>query len=359
MRSPLINQFSTIFVGTIFATLFACNMKKQTKDTSETKEQQLHKIDSLLQDAAYAESMASTLNAAYYKGIGEAVPQFISATEETDTIKVSKKEDRIATNLAGFYALECGVELLSDESKETPIIWLQRIAAQSLDSTSNLLLNRFANATWKAGQPFRAIERIKRSSFIGASHLSDEEVAKDEVQIKNAAVKLLFSMQDVLEAPTEEQMKYLKILMQDTSYAKDMAAWMDASYYAGMNEQAPPFLIKEDDTATLTKKVKSIKIATSIAGFYGLECGLNYLVTITGKLPSEILQAIIDGELSAENEQLLSRFANATWKAGQPFIGLSRITREIFTPFYFLSESDRKKDLMQVKAAAEKLLKDL
>lgn len=359
MRNPIVHQFSTIFVGTIFVTLFACNMKKQMIDTSEIKEEQLHKIDSLLQDAGYAESMASALNAAYYKGVGEAVPQFISTTDETDTIKVFKKEDKIATNLAGFYALACGVELLSDQSKEAPIVWLQRITAQSLDSASNLLLNRFANATWKAGQPFRGIERIKRSSFISASHLSDEEVTKDEVQIKNAAVKLLLSMQDVAEAPTEDQMQYLKKLMQDTSYANDMAAWMDASYYAGMNEQAPPFLTKEDDTATITKKVKSIKIATSIAGFYGLECGLNYLVTTTGKLPSEILLAIVAGELSAENEELFARFANATWKAGQPFIGLSRITRDIFKPFYFLSASDRTKDLIQIKAAAEKLLKDL
>ncbi len=359
MHSRLINQFSTIFFGLIFATLFACNMKKQIKDTSELREQQLHKIDSLLQDAAYATSMAATLDSAYYKGIGEAVPPFISAAEETDTIVVSKKEDKIATNLAGFYALECGVELLCNQFNETPIIWLQRIAAGTLDSVSNLLLNRFANATWKAGQPFRGIERIKRSSFISASHLNNEEVAKDEVQIKNAATKLLSSMQDVLETPVEDQMKFLRGLMHDTGYAKDMAAWMDASYYAGMNEQAPPFISKEEDTATITKKVKSIKIATSIAGFYALECGLNYLVTTTGKLPSEILQAIVDGELGAANEELFARFANATWKAGQPFRSLSRITREIFTPFYFLSKPDRQKDMIQVKAAAEKLLKDL
>jgi hypothetical protein len=51
--------------------------------------------------------------------------------------------------------------------------------------------------------------------------------------------------------------------------------------------------------------------------------------------------------------------ANATWKAGQPFRGLNRITRATFTPFYFLNEADIEKDLIQVRSAAKRLLSAL
>lgn len=53
---------------------------------------------------------------------------------------------------------------------------------------------------------------------------------------------------------------------------------------------------------------------------------------------------------------IFARFANATWKAGQPFRGLNRITRPTFTSFYFLGEADIEKDFVQIKMAAEKLL---
>jgi hypothetical protein len=53
---------------------------------------------------------------------------------------------------------------------------------------------------------------------------------------------------------------------------------------------------------------------------------------------------------------LFSRFANATWKAGQPFRGLNRIERETFTPFFFLSETDIDKHWVQIKAATAKVL---
>jgi hypothetical protein len=53
---------------------------------------------------------------------------------------------------------------------------------------------------------------------------------------------------------------------------------------------------------------------------------------------------------------IFARFANATWKVGQPFRGLNRITRPTFTPFYFLSESDIDKDMVQIRAAAQRIL---
>ena len=112
----------------------------------------------------------------------------------------------------------------------------------------------------------------------------------------------------------------------------------------------------QDDPATIAKNVNDIKIATSLAGFYALECGLNYLVTTTNQSPSSILKSIVDNSINNDDKILFARFANATWKAGQPFRGLNRITRATFTPFYFLTEPDIEKDLVQVRAAAKKLL---
>ena len=57
-----------------------------------------------------------------------------------------------------------------------------------------LLLARFANTTWKAGQPFRSLSRITRDTFRPAALLSEEELKKDFEQIRAASVKLLEAM---------------------------------------------------------------------------------------------------------------------------------------------------------------------
>jgi hypothetical protein len=51
-------------------------------------------------------------------------------------------------------------------------------------------MKRFANATWKAGQPFRSLDRITRKTFTCFDLLPPEEVEKDWMQIKAAAIKL-------------------------------------------------------------------------------------------------------------------------------------------------------------------------
>jgi hypothetical protein len=135
-----------------------------------------------------------------------------------------------------------------------------------------------------------------------------------------------------------------------------MAAFLDSTYALSQNQKPTPFITSSDDTSTIRKSVKEIKIATSIAGFYALECALNYLITTKKMLPSEILKSLIDESISKEDKMVFARFANATWKAGQPFRGLNRITRSTFTPFYFLNESDIEKDMVQIKMAARRLL---
>lgn len=326
----------------------------------DKKEQQTNKelgiIDSLLRSEAFAESIAQSQSAVYYAGVGEVPKTFLSPGEDTANVKSKKKDEKIATNLAGFYALECGLGAVCAKTNQKPTDFLQTIVDNKVDSATVLLLNRFANATWKAGQPFRGLDRIKRLTFTVASLLPEDEVKKDYDQILAASGKLLSSMKDVEDRSAEEQMKKLRSLLQSEQFAVEMATFLYTGYYTAQKKPVPPFLFSDDEKASVTKSVKNQKIAQNVAGFYALECGLNYLVITQQKLPSDILKSVAGDTISKEDKQLLCRFANATWKAGQPFRGLNRITRATFTPFYFLSEADIEKDWVQVKAAAGQVL---
>ena len=137
----------------------------------------------------------------------------------------------------------------------------------------------------------------------------------------------------------------------------EMAMHMEAAYYTGQQQAVPPFLKPGEDTATVKKASEEEKIATNLAGFYALECGLSYLATAEKKLPSAVLQSILNDSISSDNKRLFERFANATWKAGQPFRGLSKIERKTFTPFDLLPAEEIEKDWVQIKAAAEMVMK--
>lgn len=349
-----------LFCGVICCTIIAaCNNTETTgtakptaMDTSDSIKKELTKMDSLLQDKPFTEAMAHELEAAYYKGVGEAVPPFLKPGEDSLEIEKSVKEKKIATNIAAFYALECGINYFCAKDSSTPAGWIEKITSGKLSNPETELFDRFANATWKAGQPFRGMDRIKRPNFIGWSGLNNEEIQKDTRQITGAAAKL----KPLIGGAKEEQLQQIKKLLQDKDFAYGVAAFMDSTYYAGEKKPVLPFISKEEETAKKKKRFKEEKIATNIAGFYALECGVNYLVSSKKQPPSVILQSIIDNSISKEDKMLFARFANATWKAGQPFRSLDRITRDIFVPFNFLSDVEVEKDWMQVKAAAGKLL---
>jgi hypothetical protein len=333
--------------------------KNETDNQSQAIQSELATIDSLLRSEAFALTTAQTLDAAYYAGVGQKPAPFLSPQDDTAKVKISRRDEKIAINVAGFYALECGLGAICANTNQKPTDLLQTIVEQKADSATVLLLNRFANATWKAGQPFRGLDRIKRPNFIAASLLSDKELKKDYDQIQAASSKLLSAMQDVRDSSTAGQMRKLRSLLQSESFAADIAASQEAAYYTAQHKPVPPFLTPEEAKATVMKPVKEQKIATNIAGFYALECGLNYLVTTQQKRPSDILKSIAEGTISKADKEVLNRFANATWKAEQPFRGLNRITRDTFTPFYFLTEADIEKDWIQVKAAAGAVLANL
>jgi len=148
-------------------------------------------------------------------------------------------------------------------------------------------------------------------------------------------------------------------LLRDTDYNALMAQALEAGYYIGTEQAVMPFLAPGEDTAMKKKSAKEDKIATNIAGFYALECGVSYLSTTQNKLPSDILKSIVNDSIAEKDKLLLERFANATWKASQPFRSLDRITRNIFMPFDLLPKEEVKKDWDQIKSAAEILQKSL
>lgn len=317
---------------------------------------QLQRLQVLLQSPQFALEIASHLDASYYRGIGQVPPPFISADEETATVQKSVRDEKIAINVAGFYAVEAGLGIISERTNERPAEILGSIARGVRSPEEMLLLARLANATWKAGQPFRALNRITRPAFRPAALLPEDEVKKDLIQIKAAAWRLAAALEPVRSQGRVEQLRYLQGLLQSRDFAQEMAAYLDAAYYGGQRQSPPPFLTPEDETAVARKSVKEEKIAINLAGFYALETCGGVIAERTRELPTQVLESIVNGTRPTADMLLLARFANATWKAGQPFRSLSRITRDTFRPAALLSEDELKKDFVQIKAAAEKVL---
>ena len=181
-----------LLLGITFTGYSACKSTNNMDNTTdETMAKELSVIDSLLRDEKFAYRMAAALDSAYYVGVGEKPREFISRQDDSSVFSISEKDELIATNLAGFYALECGIELISSVTGQTFCSVLEKMLAGKTDSGGVLILNRFANATWKAGQPFKGLSRIKRQTFTPFYFLSKEDIDKDLVQVKAAAKMLL------------------------------------------------------------------------------------------------------------------------------------------------------------------------
>ncbi|HTL10628.1 MAG TPA: hypothetical protein VL307_20280, partial [Chitinophagaceae bacterium] len=188
--------------------------------------------------------------------------------------------------------------------------------------------------------------------------LPPNEIEKDHYQVKTAASKLLASLQAVKDSSLNTQMQRIRTLLHSQPYAYEMAAFMSAGHPAGQQEEeSGPQPAK--DSGFVKTTARDQKIATNLAGFYALECALNYVVSTKNLSPKTILQSITSNSIDEEDKTLFSRFANATWKASQPFRGLARIERETFAPFYFLNEADIEKDWVQIKSAAATVLQAL
>ncbi len=155
---------------------------------------QFEALKQILQSRQAAREMAEWQHGAYYRGIGEEAPPLILAEEEG----TAAVQEKIAMNLAGVYALESGMGVICERDNVTPLEVLASInervnkegKVEPMSEKDMLLLARFANATWKAGQVFRGLGRIERDTFTPAVTLIPEELKKDFDQIYAASEQL-------------------------------------------------------------------------------------------------------------------------------------------------------------------------
>jgi len=155
----------------------------------------------------------------------------------------------------------------------------------------------------------------------------------------------------------------LKQLLQDKDFAEEIATYLNDKYNETqpVDQRYPLYGEKDVTTASGTTK-KDIAIAMNLAGFYALETAVGALQDMPGRQGQSIRQIMIDiaeGRLSDQEKNLVMRFANATWKAGQPFRDINRITRGAFTLWDELSPEEKDKDWVQIQNAAKKALSKL
>ena len=113
-------KFKILFLLSFVQCAFSC----KTKNEPDTRERQIQKelstIDSLLRNADFTYSMAKALDSSYYIGIDQTPQDFFAPGDDTVMVFKSLKEEKIAINLAGMYALECGVDLLVRKHNKPP-----------------------------------------------------------------------------------------------------------------------------------------------------------------------------------------------------------------------------------------------
>ena len=77
--------------------------------------------------------MAAGQEATYYASQNQPVEAFFEGSDSL--VKKSVKEEKIAINLAGAYAVECGVAALIAQKGGTPAGWFEKIIDGSIDSS--------------------------------------------------------------------------------------------------------------------------------------------------------------------------------------------------------------------------------
>ena len=314
------------------------------------------KLQTLLRDPVFALAMAQHMQAAESISKTGTIAAFPTTGEEGTTLTRLVRDQKIAQNLAGFYALEVGMAAIMDRTRATPLEILDAVNTGSLTSEDTLLLARFAHATWKAGQPFRGIDRIERQTYKTAALLAEEDISNDIAQIKGAALLLGARMKDAQGRDTRAQLERLQSLLRDPVFALEMAQALDAAYYKSAGQSTPLFLRPDEATATFTVGAKDEMVAQNLAAFYALEVGATALAERNKITPMMVIESARNGLLAPQDLLLLARFANATWKAGQPFRGLDQIQQSTFKPAAMLNDDDVIKDMARIKAAASRVM---
>lgn len=141
---------------------------------------------------------ANAMDLAYAEGVGH--PEYHAADFGAD------QPQKVAENLAGLYAADTAANILAAyqygvdrDGKVTEVSYvrcLEAIRGASLDATEKFIVKNAANATWRAGQPFRDIttkplNRIERDVNMQFNLLPGDEEDKDLVQVQKGAEIIL------------------------------------------------------------------------------------------------------------------------------------------------------------------------
>jgi len=147
---------------------------------------------------------------AYQRDIAK-VPQGSIPPLVTEDTPEGEVTSIIAQNLAPLYALDGAMTELWRGEKHPPIEALRGYLLSDNHPLGLTLSGIFANTGWKAGQPFRGIERIEREVFKPAVFLDKDEIDKDHILTGAVAQHLLGKVRDKLENiyPEKEQQELL------------------------------------------------------------------------------------------------------------------------------------------------------
>ncbi len=148
--------------------------------------------DSLMSDKEFLIQTAEACNFAYYEATSQPQIPLFSDTER-DVLLVGDPEEvistkgikKLATNTAGFFAVQEAVFEFANENKCEPVDVLENIAGEDSDLKILNKAMRYAHATWLTSNAHR--NGTTRAIVKPFDRLSEEEKSFDKVQIKTAA----------------------------------------------------------------------------------------------------------------------------------------------------------------------------
>lgn len=146
-------------------------------------------ISEVLMSVEKSVELANAAALAYHVGTGGDPATCLPFTSE--------EPQQVAMNLAGAYAVQTAASVISEIRNNGEVtsmgfeMVIRDIAADNLSDLERSVARRCANLAWKAGQPFRGIDRITRSAMVDFNLLPTDEIAKDDDQLQAAAESLL------------------------------------------------------------------------------------------------------------------------------------------------------------------------
>lgn len=167
-------------------------------------------VDKLIRNKTFLIHTAEACNSAYLNSTcSQQSPLFsyvereLLLKEDNYPIRTSNGMKKLATNLAGFYAMQEAVFAFSNENRCDPLDVIKNIASDTPDTKILNLAQRFAHATWLTSNSHRS--GFTRKMVMPYDMLSDNDKFLDTVQIVTSAKILLSAINDELKLENQIQ----------------------------------------------------------------------------------------------------------------------------------------------------------